>query len=62
MEEVLYYESGEVLGQSAQRGCRCPLPGVVQGQVEWSPGQPDLVLDMEVCGPACGGELEHHDL
>jgi len=25
----------------------------VQGQVGWGPGQPGLVLDMEVGGPAC---------
>ena len=27
----------------------------VQGQVGWGPGQPGLVLDMEVGSPACGG-------
>ena len=32
----------------AQRGCGCPVPGSVQGQVGWGPGQPGLVLDMEV--------------
>ena len=47
--EVLYQESGEVLKQAAQRGC-----GSVQGRVGWGPGQPCLVLDMEVGGPACG--------
>jgi len=52
--EVLYYESGEVLEQVAQRGCGCPIPGGVQGQVGWGPGQPGLVLDMEFGGPACG--------
>ena len=30
------------------------MPGGVQGQVGWCPGQPDLALDMEVNGPACG--------
>jgi len=34
------------------RGCGCPVPGGVQGQVGWGPGQ--LVLDLEVGGPACG--------
>ncbi len=48
--EVLYQESGEVLEQ-----CGCPIPRGVQGQVGWGPGQPGLVLDMEVGGPACGG-------
>ena len=52
--EVLYYESGEVLEQSAQRVCGCPVPGGVGGQVRWGPGQPDLVPDLEVGGPARG--------
>jgi len=52
--EVLYYESGEVLAQAVQKGCGCPIPGGVQGQVGWGPGQPGLVLNMEVGGPACG--------
>ena len=33
----------------------------VQGQVGWGPGHPDLVLDMEVGSPACGGGLELGD-
>ena len=31
-----------------------PIPGGVQGKVGWGPGQPGLVLDMEVGGPAWG--------
>ena len=31
------------------------IPGGVQGLVGWGPGQPGLVLDVEVGGPACGG-------
>ena len=54
VEEVLYYESGEVLEQAAQRACGCPVPGGVQGQVGWGPGQPGLVLNVEAGGPACG--------
>ena len=54
IREVLYCESGEVLEQAAQRGCGCPIPGGVQGQVGWGPGQPGLVLDTEVGGSACG--------
>ena len=54
--EVLYYESGEVLAQAAQRGCGCPVPGGVQGQVGWGLGQPGLVLNGEIGGPACGRE------
>jgi len=50
-----------VLKQTAQRGCVCPIPGGVQGQVGWGPGQPALVLDMEVGGHACGRKLELDD-
>ena len=49
-----FTESGEVLEQAAQRGCGCPVPGGVQGQVGWGPGQPGLVLNVEVGGPARG--------
>ena len=45
---------GEVLAQAAQRGCGCPVPGGVQGQVGWGPGQPGPDLNVEVGGPACG--------
>ena len=38
-----------------QRGCGCPVPGGVEGQVGWGAGQPGLVLNMEVGDPACGG-------
>ena len=31
-----------------------PVPGGVQGQVGQGPGQPGLVLKVEVGGPACG--------
>ena len=43
-----------MLEQAAQRGCGCPIPGGVQGWVGWGPGQPGLVLDMEVGGLAYG--------
>ena len=55
---VLYYESGEVLEQAAQRGCGCPVLQGVQGQVGWGPGHPGLVLSVEVGGPACGRGVE----
>jgi len=42
-----------VLEQAAQRGCGYSVPGGVQGQVGWGPGQPDLVPDLEVGGPLC---------
>ena len=45
--------------QAAKRGCGCSVPGGVQDQVGWGPGQPGLVSDLEVGGPACDrGELE----
>jgi len=30
------------------------IPGGVQGQVGWGPGQPSLVLNVEVGGPSHG--------
>ena len=47
-----------MLEQAAQRGCGCPVPGGVQSQVGLGPGQPGLVLDMEVGGPACSRGVE----
>lgn len=40
--------------QAVQRSCGCPNTGGAQDEVGWGPGQPDLVFDMEVGGPACG--------
>ena len=37
------------------------IRGGIQGQVEWGPGQPGLVLNVEVGGPACDSGLELHD-
>ena len=50
-----------MLEQAAQRGCGCPVPGDVQGQVGWGPGQPGLVLNVEVGSPACGRGLGSDD-
>jgi len=50
-----------VLEPADQGGCGCPIPGGVQGHVGWGPGQPGLVLDMEVGDPARGRELELGD-
>ena len=52
---------GMVLEQAAQRGCGCPVPGGVQGQIGQGPGQPSLVLSVEIGGPACDWGLEIHD-
>ena len=42
--EVLYSESGEVLEQLPREAVDAPsIPGGVQGQVGWGPGQPGLV-------------------
>jgi len=35
-----FIEGGKVLEEAAQRGCGCPIPGGVQVQVGWGPGQP----------------------
>jgi len=32
-----------MLTQTAQRSCGCLIPGDIQSQVGWSPGQSDLV-------------------
>ena len=50
-----------MLEPAAQRGCGCPVPGGIQDQVGWGPGQPGLVLDMKVDSPACGRGLELDD-
>jgi len=39
---------------SCPKSCGCPIPGGVQGQVGWGPGQSDLVLDLVVGNPAHG--------
>jgi len=57
-EEILYSEGGKALAQVAQRSCGCPIPGGVQGQAGWGPGQPGLVGDIF----ARGGGLQLGDL
>ena len=49
-------QNSEVLAQAAHRSCGCPIPGDIQGQVGWGPGQPDLVVGNAVQGR--GLELE----
>ena len=36
------------------RDCGCSIPGSVQDQAGWGPGQPGLVPDLEAGGPTCG--------
>jgi len=38
-----------------RRVCGCSIPGGVQDQVRWGPGQLGLIPDLVVGGPACGG-------
>jgi len=52
--ETLFWEGGEVLVKAAQRGCGCPIPGGVQGQVGWGPGQSELAVDLLAGSSACG--------
>jgi len=48
----------QALAKAAQRGCGCPISGDIQGQVGWSPQQPELVVSNQ---PMAGG-LELGDL
>jgi len=50
-EEMKKFSTQE---QAAQRCCRCPLPGSVQGQVGWGFVQCDLVKDVPACGRGFG--------
>ena len=44
--------------ENSHRSFGCPLPGSVQGQVEWGFEQPDLVKDVAAYGSVCGlGDL-----
>ena len=38
----------------AQRSFVCPIPGGIQGQDGWDPGQPDLVLGSPAHGWGLG--------
>ena len=46
---------------SCPERCGCPIPGGVQGQAGWGPGQPGLVLNVKVGDPAHGRGLELDD-
>ena len=43
LTSILHCEGGEALERVAQRGCGCPIPGRVPGQVGWGFEQPGLV-------------------
>ena len=49
--------SCEVLEQAAQRNCGCSIPGGVQNQVGWGPGQPVLVPNLKAGGLAGGKSI-----
>ena len=44
----------EAPDQVAPWSCKCPIPGGVQGQVRWGPGQPDLVGSNHIHGRGVG--------
>jgi len=46
----MFSEGDEALTQTAQSSCGCPIPGGVQGQVGWGPGQPEML----------GGNFDHN--
>ena len=54
-------ESGEVLEQAAQRGCGCSIPGGVQNQDGWSPGQPGLLSHLRLVALSVRGGLKPDD-
>lgn len=43
LEEILHLKDDEALEQFAQRICRSPIPGCVQGKVGWGFEQPGLI-------------------
>ena len=54
--EVLCYESGEVLEQLPREAVDAPsIPGGVEGQVGWGPGQPKLEGRQPMAGVEAGG-------
>ena len=50
--KFFYSAGGEALAQVSQRGCGCHVSGVIQIQVGWDPGQPDLVVGNPTHGRA----------
>lgn len=42
-KEETVSDSGETLEQISQRNCGCSIPRGAQDQVDWGPGQSDLV-------------------
>jgi len=44
--KFFYREGGETLAQVSQGGCRCPIPGNIQGQAGQGSEQRGLVEDV----------------
>jgi len=42
--QFFHSEVGDALEQVARGGCGCPIPGGIQGQTGWDPGQSDLLV------------------
>ena len=45
---MFYGKCDETMAQISQRGGCCPIPGNIEGQVQWGSEQPELVLDVPV--------------
>lgn len=45
-EEFFYDEDCETLEHVSQRGCRYPIPGIIQGQSGWGSEVPHLTEDV----------------
>ena len=58
MKEILHSEGGEALAQVSQRSCGCSIPGGIEGQAWWVPGQSDQVVG----NPAHGKGLKLNDV
>ena len=50
----VWWGAGQLPGEAVDAPS---IPGGVQGQVGWGPGQPGLLPDLDVGGPACSGEV-----
>ena len=48
LEKSFYNMDGEAMGQVAQRGGGCPIPGDIQDQAGQGSEQPDLGVDVSV--------------
>jgi len=49
-------------GETTKRSRRCPIPGSIQGQVEWGFGQPGIVRDDPVHDRGVGLDVHEESL